>query len=81
MRSRGGLPRAGTVIDLTLDPADGQGLAWLYEHAEVLRRSEGEVSGVVSLTIRVPPNGRIRCGQGLAPSSRVDSTAKPGSPG
>ncbi len=51
----GRLAEGRAVIDLTLDPADGRGLAWLYEHAEVLRRSEGEVSGAVSLTVRVPP--------------------------
>ena len=42
------------MIDLTLDSTDGQGLAWLYEHAAVLRRSHGEASGAVSLTVRVP---------------------------
>ena len=51
----GRLAEGRAVIDLTLDPADGKGLAWLYEHAEVLRRSEGEASGAVSLTVRVPP--------------------------
>ena len=51
----GRIAEGRAVIDLTLDPADGQGLAWLYAHAEVLRRSDGEVSGAVSLTVRVPP--------------------------
>ncbi len=51
----GRLAEGRAVIDLTLDPADGQGLAWLYEHAEVLRRNDGAASGAVSLTVRVPP--------------------------
>ena len=50
----GRLAEGRAVIDLTLDPADGQGLAWLYEHAEVLRRNDGAASGAVSLTVRVP---------------------------
>ena len=51
----GRLAAGRAVIDLTLDPSDGRGLAWLYEHAEVLRRSDGEASGAVSLTVRVMP--------------------------
>ena len=69
----GRLAQGRAVIDLTLDPADGKGLAWLYEHAEVLRRSEGEASGAVSLTVRVPPERadqvRARFGGATASSS------------
>lgn len=42
------------VLDVDIDPADGQGLAWLYEKAEVLRRHDAEEGGV-RLTVRVPP--------------------------
>jgi GTP-binding protein HflX len=39
---------------LTLDASDGQGLHWLYEHAEVMSRNDDE--GELHLTIRVPPD-------------------------
>ena len=42
------------VLDLALGAADGQGLAWLYEHAEVLTRHDSETGGV-RLTVRVAP--------------------------
>ena len=41
------------VLDVTLDLADGQGLAWLYEHVEVLERRDATTG--ISLTIRVSP--------------------------
>ncbi len=39
------------VLDLALDPSDGQGLAWLYEHAEVLGRDDGD--DAIRLRVRV----------------------------
>ncbi len=42
------------VFDVELDVADGQGLAWLYEHAEVMARHDSELGGV-RLTVRVAP--------------------------
>ena len=42
------------VFDLELDPADGQGLNWLYEHVEVLARHDAE-AGDIRLTVRVTP--------------------------
>jgi GTPase len=47
------LARGRFEIELTLDPGDGQGLHWLYEHAEVMSRRDEE--GGVHLTLRVPP--------------------------
>ena len=41
-----------TVLDLRLDVGDGEGLAWLYEHAEVLARHDRETGGS-DLTVRV----------------------------
>jgi GTPase len=43
-----------SVIELTLDPADGQGLHWLYENAEIMRRDNGEDGGI-RLSVRVSP--------------------------
>ena len=42
-----------TVLDLRLGVEDGAGLAWLYEHAEVLARHDRD-SGGSDLTVRVP---------------------------
>jgi GTPase len=46
---------AGRVVfDLHLDPGDGRGRNWLYEHTEVLRRGEG-ADGSLNLTVSAPP--------------------------
>ncbi len=45
-------------VDYTLDPADGARLAWLYQHGEVLGRTDTE-SGV-RLTVRLRPEDRAR---------------------
>ena len=37
-----------------LDSSDGQGLHWLYEHAEVMSRRDDEDG--LRLTVRVPPD-------------------------
>ncbi len=47
------------TMEIDLDPADGQGLHWLYEHAEVLERRDAEDGGV-HLTIRVAPEAAER---------------------
>jgi GTP-binding protein HflX len=43
---------------ITLDPADGAGLNWLYEQAEVLGRDDGEEA--VVMTIRIAPEKEPR---------------------
>ena len=43
------------VFDLDLPATDGQGLHWLYEHAEVLARRDFE-SGDIRVTVRVTPD-------------------------
>ena len=48
------LARGRPELELTLDASDGQGLHWLYEHAEVMSRSDDE--GGLRLTVRVPPD-------------------------
>lgn len=40
------------VHELTLDPSDGAGLAWLYDHGEVLERHDGE-NGMLHLSVRI----------------------------
>ena len=49
------LARGRSLIDLSLDGADGQGLHWLYEHTEVMARADGD-DGRVNLTVRVAPD-------------------------
>jgi GTPase len=42
------------IIDLALDAGDGRGRNWLYEHTEVLSRSE-TLAGTLNLTVRATP--------------------------
>ena len=39
------------TLSLSLDPADGAGLSWLYRHSEVLKRTMGE-DGRLAVTVR-----------------------------
>ncbi len=48
------LARGRPELELLLDSSDGPGLHWLYEHAEVMSRSD-EDDGL-RLTVRVPPD-------------------------
>ncbi len=48
------LARGRSLIELTLDSADGQGLHWLYEHAEVMSRSDRDDG--LHLVVRVSPD-------------------------
>ena len=43
-----------STYEITLDAADGGGLHWLYEEAEVLERGEGE-GGSIRLMVRIAP--------------------------
>jgi len=45
------MARGRSLVELTLDPADGKGLHWLYEHAEVMSRSDQDDG--LRLTVRV----------------------------
>ncbi len=53
------LARGRSLVDLSLDGADGQGLHWLYEHTEVMTREDGE-DGRVNVTVRVAPEALER---------------------
>ena len=48
------LARGRSLVEVTLDPADGKGLHWLYEHAEVMSRSDRDDG--LHLTVRVAPD-------------------------
>ena len=48
------LARGRPELELTLDASDGQGLHWLYEHAEVMSRRDEDDR--LRLTVRVAPD-------------------------
>jgi GTPase len=48
------LSRGRPLVEVTLEASDGQGLHWLYEHAEVMSRRDEEAS--LHLTVRVAPD-------------------------
>nr|WP_310197155.1 GTPase HflX [Ancylobacter sp. 3268] len=49
------LSRDRVTLTLDLDPADGEGLSWLYRHSEVLDRRNGD-TGTLHLVVRVAPD-------------------------
>ena len=46
------------TVEYRLSPSDGAGIAWLYEHGEVLSRDDADE--VVRLTVRLSPAARAR---------------------
>ena len=49
------------VTEIALPPSDGAGIAWLYQHGEVIARSDAEDR--VRLTVRISPANRARFAQ------------------
>ena len=43
---------------LSLDASDGAGLAWVYRHAEVVKRRER--AGRIALSLRISPQNAAR---------------------
>ena len=60
------LARGRSLIELTLDAADGQGLHWLYEHAEVMSRCDRDDG--LHLTVRVALDQVERVKRRFAPA-------------
>src|SRR5208283_1276119 len=60
------LARGRSLLELTLDAADGQGLHWLYEHAEVMSRNDRDDG--LHLTVRVAPDQVERVKRRFAPA-------------
>jgi GTP-binding protein HflX len=62
------------IFDLSLDPADGAAVSWLYRHAEVLQKSL-DADGRLAMTVRVDPTkaGAVEAkfGDALRPAQRV----------
>ena len=46
------------VAEYDLAPGDGQRLAWLYQHGEVVARDDGEE--MIHVTVRLRPADRAR---------------------
>jgi GTP-binding protein HflX len=57
-RLDGLLAAAREVVDITVSPADGATLAWLYRHGEVLTRQDAEDG--THLTVSLDPADRAR---------------------
>jgi GTPase len=53
------LAQGRSLVDIRLDPADGQGLHWLYEHTEVMARENADDGGV-NLRVRVAAEALAR---------------------
>jgi GTPase len=53
------LSQGRSIIDLDVDAADGQGLHWLYENAEVMARDTAE-NGSIRLRLRIAPDKLAR---------------------
>ncbi len=52
------LSRGHGVMEVSLDPGNGAAMAWLYEHGEVLERSDGEAG--IALRVRLSAADRAR---------------------
>jgi GTP-binding protein HflX len=54
------------TLQLSLDPADGAGLSWLYRNSEVLSRAMGE-DGRLAVTVRADADkaARVRAKFGI----------------
>jgi GTP-binding protein HflX len=60
------------TLDVDLAPEDGQGLAWLHAHAEVLAR-QNRKNGGMKLSVRVAPERLEEVQKRFAPSTRSAS--------
>ena len=69
------LSARSAMLQVALDPGDGQGLNWLYESSEILARGDGQ-DGTVHLTVRVPPE-RLQRLQHRFPAARVLGLGQP----
>ena len=68
------LARGRSLIELTLDSSDGQGLHWLYEHAEVMSRSDRDDG--LHLTVRVAPDQVERVNRRFAAAGAASAQTK-----
>ncbi|MGI9418686.1 MAG: GTPase HflX [Geminicoccaceae bacterium] len=68
------LAQTSTVVELTLDLADGAGLAWLYRHGRVLDRRDDD--GKALITAAFEPAERALLERRVSPEKLVDISRK-----
>ena len=64
------LAAGSTMVELTLDPADGEGLAWLYRHGRVIERRDGD--GDTRITAAFEPAERALLERKVSPKTLID---------
>ncbi|MEM8950672.1 MAG: GTPase HflX [Pseudomonadota bacterium] len=64
------LASRSSIVELTMDPADGAGLAWLYRHGRVLERHDED--GKTRITAALEPAERALLEHRVAPEKLVE---------
>ncbi|MEZ5932689.1 MAG: GTPase HflX [Alphaproteobacteria bacterium] len=64
------LAARSTLVELTLDSSDGEGLAWLYRHSRVLKRQDED--GATRITAALEPAERALLERRISPKSLID---------
>ncbi len=64
------LAASSTIVELTLDSADGKGLAWLYRHGRVLERQDAD--GSTRIKAAFEPAERALLERKLSPKSLIE---------
>ncbi|MEM9626239.1 MAG: GTPase HflX [Pseudomonadota bacterium] len=64
------LASRSSIVELTMDPADGAGLAWLYRHGRVLERHDED--GKTRITAAFEPAERALLEHRVAPEKLVE---------
>ena len=64
------LASKSSIVELTLDPTDGAGLAWLYRHGRVLERSDDD--GKTRITAAFEPAERALLERRVAANQLID---------
>jgi GTP-binding protein HflX len=59
------------TMDLSLDPADGAGLSWLYRHSEVLSKGMSD-DGRLAVTVRADPKNADMVRRKFLPNAAAD---------
>ena len=64
------LASRSSIVELTMDPADGAGLAWLYRHGRVLERNDDD--GKTRITAAFEPAERALLERRVTPEKLVE---------
>ncbi len=66
---------AQVELAVNLDPTDGAGLAWLYQHARVLERRDGR--DAIAMVVAADPQNAERIVRKLRPRTRLFQSDRP----